>query len=118
MTDPFLREYGKLNWMTWKYTAGNLSSFKKCMPPGGGKRGGNQGIGPGKGNPGRLFNTQSADEKVREKIESLFPNEEFTIECYFTEKGEDPEKVETKLLWAYLQAYYELPPANHKSVRF
>ena len=65
---------------------------------GGGKRGGNQGIGPGKGNPGRLFNTRSADEKVREKIESLFPNEEFTIECYFTEKGEDPEKVETKLL--------------------
>ena len=33
MTDPFLREYGKLNWMTWKYTAGNLSSLKSVCRP-------------------------------------------------------------------------------------
>ena len=38
---------------------------------GGGQRGGRQGIGSGKNNPGRLFNTRGPDEWVREQIENL-----------------------------------------------
>ena len=36
---------------------------------GGGKRGGQQGIGPGNGGPGRLFNRRGRDKLVREMIE-------------------------------------------------
>lgn len=84
---------------------------------GGGKRGGAQGIGPGNGGPGRLLNTRGPDEQVREMIENLYPAEEFVIECYFTTQNEDPEEIEKKLLLAYLKTHYELPPANHKSLK-
>jgi hypothetical protein len=79
---------------------------------GGGKRGGKQGIGPGNGGPGRLFNTRGADEVVREKVEALFDGQEFILECTFVEK-EDPESIETRLLRAYFEDHCELPPANH-----
>jgi hypothetical protein len=79
---------------------------------GGGKRGGKQGIGPGNGGPGRLFNTRGADEVVREKVEALFDGQEFILECTFVEK-EDPESIETRLLHAYFEDHCELPPANH-----
>jgi len=79
---------------------------------GGGKRGGKQGIGPGNGGPGRLFNTRGADEVVREKVEALFDGQEFMIECTFVEK-DDPELIEARLLRAYFENHCELPPANH-----
>lgn len=79
---------------------------------GGGKRGGKQGIGPGNGGPGRLFNTRGADEVVREKVEALFKGQEFILECTFVEK-DNPEAIETRLLHAYFEDYCELPPANH-----
>ena len=64
----------------------------------------------------RLTGTRS-DTILREKIESPFPNQVFTIECYFAEKKDKPKKenleyIETKLLIAYWERYYELPPAN------
>lgn len=34
---------------------------------GGGTRGGKQGLGPGNGGPGRLFNTRGSDKVVRDK---------------------------------------------------
>jgi hypothetical protein len=50
-------------------------------------------------------------------IERLYPGEEFVVECYFTTQNEDPEEIENKLLLAYLKTHYELPPANHKSLK-
>lgn len=84
---------------------------------GGRARRGRQGIGPGNGGPGRLFNTRGPDEIVREMIEELFPGQTFRVECAFldAEDAEDPEKVEAELLAAYLQDHCELPPANHSS---
>lgn len=76
----------------------------------GGKRGGRQGIGPGNGGPGRLFNTRGFEEIVRNKIEDLFPGGAFALECAFVA---DPEKVEADLLTAYFESHCELPPANH-----
>ncbi len=80
---------------------------------GGGERSGKQGIGPGNGGPGRLFNTRGPDKLVREKIEGLYSDEEFIVECSFTENI-DPEAIEEALLAAYLQTHCELPPANHQ----
>ena len=80
---------------------------------GGGKRGGAQGIGAGNGGPGRLFNKRGQDKVVREYIESLFPQEDFLVECYFTANDEDAEETERRLLLAYLRTHFELPPANH-----
>jgi len=82
---------------------------------GGGARGGRQGIGSGNGCPGRLFNTRGQDKWVREKIEDLYPNTNFSIECSFMAYT-DPKKMEDSLLRAYLKTYYDLPPANHQSV--
>jgi hypothetical protein len=48
---------------------------------GGAKRGGKQGIGPGNGGPGRLFNTRGFEQHVRDKIEGLFSGSEFVLEC-------------------------------------
>lgn len=79
---------------------------------GGGARRGRQGIGPGNGGPGRLFNTRGPDEIVREMIEALFHGQTFTVECVFFD-AEDPEIVESELLVAYLDDHCELPPANH-----
>jgi hypothetical protein len=72
----------------------------------------NEGIGPGHGGPGRLFNTRGPDEIVREKIESLFPGQRFSIQCVFIDNS-DPKLVECRLLEAYFQDHCELPPANH-----
>lgn len=83
---------------------------------GGGLRGGKQGIGPGNSSPGRLFNTRGPDEWVRQKIEELYPGESFIVECSFTDE-EDPSQIEKELLLAYLDAYFELPPANHQSIK-
>ena len=80
---------------------------------GGGSRGGKQGIGPGNGGPGRLFNTRGADELVRKRIEGLFPNGTFVVECTFVSSPEDPEELEARLLRAYVETHCELPPANH-----
>jgi hypothetical protein len=79
---------------------------------GGGKRGGRQGIGPGNGGPGRLFNTRGADEVVREKVEALFGDQQFSLECTFVGE-QDAESIEERLLQAYLDDHCELPPANH-----
>jgi hypothetical protein len=81
---------------------------------GGGARGGRQGIGPGNGGPGRLFNTRGTDKTIREMIERLFPGKTFRVECAFLD-AEDPQEVEAKLLGAYLEDHCELPPANHGS---
>jgi hypothetical protein len=81
---------------------------------GGGKRGGRQGIGPGNGGPGRLFNTRGADKTVRERIESLFPGQQFSLACTFVDQ-DDPKVVEERLLSAYLEEHTELPPANHSN---
>ena len=80
---------------------------------GGGKRSGAQGIGPGNGGPGRLFNKRGHDKVVREYIEGLFPQEEFLVECHFTRNHEDPEEIEGRLLLAYFRTHFEFPPANH-----
>ena len=77
---------------------------------GGGQRAGKQGIGPGNGGPGRLFNTRGFEEVVRTKIEDLFPGSDFILECAFVV---DPLQVEADLLQAYFEAHFELPPANH-----
>ena len=79
---------------------------------GGGPRGGQQGIGPGNGGPGRLFNTRGPDKEVRERIEAIFSGKIFTLECAFIEQG-DPLEVEKRLLRAYFEDHGELPPANH-----
>lgn len=87
---------------------------------GGGEKGGKQGIGPGPGgNPvGRLFNTRGgAEDWVKKKIESMFPNSSFTLECYFTKSTQDPKKIECELLKAYAEEHFELPPANHQSFK-
>jgi hypothetical protein len=83
---------------------------------GGGLRAGLQGIGPGNGGPGRLFNTRGPDEWVRKEIEKFYPSETCCVECYFTSPAEDPRKIEESLLRAYLKTHLELPPANHQSV--
>jgi len=84
---------------------------------GGGVRAGKQGIGPGNGGPGRLFNTRGPDESVRERIEAMFAGQEFSLECAFVDR-EDPEVIEERLLRAYLDDHCELPPANHSKRRF
>ncbi len=143
VTGQFDQECGKFQWKRWQYLAGHLDSLKTAAPPipcqhgvyiirapaplarvrgssdvvyvgqsGGGKRGGKQGIGPGNGEPGRLFNTRGSDEVVREKIESLFNGQRFSLECAFVEQ-DDPESIEERLLRAYFEDHYELPPANH-----
>lgn len=82
---------------------------------GGGAKAGKQGIGPLGASTGRLFNTRGFDEWVRIKIEKMMPNELFILECYFTNKNEDPKAIEKKLLKAYAEEYFELPPANNQS---
>jgi hypothetical protein len=79
---------------------------------GGGKRGGKQGIGPGNGGPGRLFNTRGFEQHVRDKIEGLLSGSEFVLECTF---DVDPGQFEGDLLKAYFETHLELPPANHNS---
>jgi len=79
---------------------------------GGGSRGGRQGLGPGNGGPGRLFNTRGPDKAVRDRVEALFPNDRFSIECTFIDQ-DDPKVVERELLNAYFEDHCELPPANH-----
>jgi hypothetical protein len=79
---------------------------------GGGPRRGRQGIGPGSGGCGRLFNTRGSDEFVREMIEALYSGQTFRVECAFLDSA-DPEVVEGNLLRAYLTDHCELPPANH-----
>ena len=64
---------------------------------GGGQRRGKQRIGPGNASRGRLFNTRGPDEIVREKIEQLFPGQQFSIECAFLDH-EDPKTIEQTLL--------------------
>jgi len=142
MMDPFETEFRKHRWDRWEYTAGQYASLKSAGIPcrhgvyvvrspsplsrvrgssnvvyvgqsGGGKRRGRQGIGPGNGGPGRLFNTRGPDKLVREQIESLFPGQRFSIECSFVD--EDPGVIEQRLLKAYLQEHFELPPANHNA---
>ena len=85
---------------------------------GGGKKKGKQGIGPEPltSNTGRLFNTRG-DEWVRENIERMFPNEIFVLECFFTKDNEDPKEIESDLLKAYAEEYFELPPANNQSFK-
>jgi len=147
MHNLFKREYEKLKWVKWEYSAGNFQALKKAIPPippkhgvyiircsnqihrvrgasdviyigqsGGGTRGGKQGIGPGNDGPGRLFNTRGQDKWIREKIEELYPRTSFILECSFT-LNKDPKDVEESLLCAYLKSYYDLPPANHQSVK-
>jgi len=84
---------------------------------GGGSRRGKQGIGPGKGGPGRLFNTRGPDERIRERIEDLlFRGTTFSVECVFLDtETDDPKDVEDELLSAYREDHCELPPANHSS---
>jgi hypothetical protein len=91
-----------------------LSDIVYIGQSGGGARRGQQGIGPGNGGPGRLFNTRGSDEIVRKMIEALFPGQIFRVECVFLDT-EDPEMVEAELLAAYLEDHCELPPANHSS---
>lgn len=66
---------------------------------GGKPRGGKQGIGPGNNSLRRLFNTRNPEKWVRERIEELFPDKIFRVECYFT-SSEDPKEVEQALLRA------------------
>ena len=145
MADLFLEQYQKFTWEKWSYLAGQFQILKRANPPipakhgvylirikpicrvrgtsdimyigqsGGAGRGGLQGIGPGNGGPGRLFNTRGPDEWVRKEIERLYPST-CCVECYFTSLGEDPRKIEESLLRAYLKTHLELPPANHQSV--
>jgi hypothetical protein len=79
---------------------------------GGGKRAGRQGVGPGNGGPGRLFNTRGPDKLVREKIEAMLPDRTFLLQCSFFSTP-DPLQQEKRLLQAYLDVHCELPPANH-----
>ena len=79
---------------------------------GGGRRAGKQGIGPGNGGPGRLFNTRGFEQVVRNRIEEMHPGQTFVLECAFLD---DPGQVEIDLLKAYFEAHLELPPANHNS---
>ena len=82
---------------------------------GGGEKGGKQGIGPKGNSPGRLFNTRSSHEiQVRKKIEELFPNSKFKVEYYLTGDNQCPIMIEEKLITAYFNNHFELPPANHK----
>ena len=75
-----------------------------------GERGGKQGIHD------RIFNTRGVEELVREKIESLFPNQNFTLQVCLTgqQNGQLARALEKQLLSAYLNTHYELPPANHQ----
>ena len=129
---------GNLKWDSWNYTAGDVRSFKNGTPAvpnrhgvylirapsplprvrdysdvvyigqsGGEKRKGKQGIHD------RLFNTRGPDELVRDKVEALFSQQEFHLECAFVD-GQDPEVIEDGLLLAYFEDHCELPPANHK----
>jgi len=82
---------------------------------GGGPRRGSQGIGPGNGGPGRLFNTRGHDKRVREMIEAIFPDGIFLVQCVFFDDV-DPRTIEAQLLVAYLEDHCELPPANHSNV--
>jgi hypothetical protein len=78
---------------------------------GGGKRAGRQGIGPGNGGPGRLFNVRGFEQIVRTRIETLvFPGLEFILKCAFVDH---PGDLEGRLLASYFEDHFELPPANH-----
>jgi hypothetical protein len=79
---------------------------------GGGILGGKQGLGPGNGGPGRLFNSRGSDKVVRDKIEALYPGQRFSLECSYTDQA-DPHDIERALLAAYFADHCELPPANH-----
>lgn len=77
-----------------------------------GERKGIQGI------KGRLFNTRGFEAQIRKKIESMFPDQLFKLECTFTTNdGHTPKTIEGNLLRAYLMMHFELPPANHQSVK-
>lgn len=144
MPDAFETEIGKLQWERWDYRAGQFSSLKSAGIPcryglyvirgplplsrvrgasnviyvgqsGGGERRGRQGIGPGNGGPGRLFNTRGSDKTVRSMIEALFPGQRFSVECAFDDHN-DPKLIEQRLLQSYLEEHCELPPANHTGV--
>lgn len=74
---------------------------------GGGFRKGIQGIG------NRLFNSGSASKNWEIKaIEKMLQNEEFSIECYFTDENENAAEIEKMLLRNYRDTHLELPPAN------
>lgn len=141
----FQATYAKREWARWDYVAPSFAALKSAGIPcrygvyiirgpsliprvrgssnviyvgqsGGGARRGRQGIGPGNGGPGRLFNTRGPDQLVREKIEGLFRGQLFTIECTFDDNN-DPKAFERELLDAYFADHYELPPANHSGAR-
>jgi hypothetical protein len=139
----FERAYRQFVWQPWQFKSGEFHALKKrripCRPgvyiirapkplnrvrgssdvvyvgqAGGGTRRGEQGIGSGNGNCGRLFNTRGSDAMIRDRIEELFPGAQFLLECAFIEK-DDPKKIEAKLLRAYLADHCELPPSNHQN---
>lgn len=97
---------------TRPFRLGRYSPIRAEPLAGGGKRGGRQGIGPGNGGPGRLFNTRGVDAVVREKVEAPFGDQEFSLERTFV-GDQDPKHIEERPLRACLDDHCELPPANH-----
>jgi hypothetical protein len=141
----FEATHARREWVRWKYVASRFAALKSAGIPcrygvyvirgpvliprvrgvsnviyvgqsGGGARRGRQGIGPGNGGPGRLFNTRGPDQVVRERIEALFQGQRFTLECTFND-SDDPKAFEHELLDAYFADHCELPPANHSGAR-
>ena len=141
--DKFHEEYSKYKWEKWEYNSNDkfisLKTLTKNLIPhnhgvyiirasvklsrvkgksdlvyigqsGGKPRGGIQGIG------GRIFNRRGQEMWILSHIERMYPNSIFFIECYFSNKKEDPKQIEDNLLRAYLHTHYELPPGNNQSV--
>ena len=50
-------------------------------------------------------------------IEELFPNSKFKVEYYLTGDNQCPIMIEEKLITAYFNNHFELPPANHKMTK-
>ena len=67
----------------------------------------------GQGIRGRILNTRGNSEKwIRNKIENMLQEFDFTVYWLVTTEGEGPKCIEQDLLCQYREEHFELPPAN------